>query len=381
MAIQNVNWLGSNIAEDSTHRLVTDEQIEKWNRGGGYKLLDVDVLDFDVLEEGKYKYYLKFDEDGSISYHQFSRKTVDDIVSSIDTYNKTSYTVADILHFNIYDDYIIDINNYLELKELHALYIDVYGSGINSFINIRSGMLKEESSGYIECVGIDLLISPLTQSEYEQEIEGTVTIHSICRNVMDKNTNSIIVDSIQLSNGIVISDDGVNSDTIILQGRNGHMFLNISEPSEDDGFPFPVITTPIKIRNERLSIDDLNYIYPGMTCTFKIDINEATGKNDLVDAIITTLSPLFPNEYSNGDIYCKLENQDADDYYSCHFLQICTIISFVCDGNIIPLNGLYKFIRYGYVYPDSGYGYCDGKYNVNTDVTWSGDWKRITYTF
>lgn len=33
--VLNVNWLGSNISEDSTHRLVTDEQIEKWNRGGG----------------------------------------------------------------------------------------------------------------------------------------------------------------------------------------------------------------------------------------------------------------------------------------------------------------------------------------------------------
>lgn len=37
MAIQDVMWLGKHISEDSTHRLVTDEQIEKWNRGGGTK--------------------------------------------------------------------------------------------------------------------------------------------------------------------------------------------------------------------------------------------------------------------------------------------------------------------------------------------------------
>lgn len=34
MVIQDVMWLGKHISEDSTHRLVTDEQIEKWNRGG-----------------------------------------------------------------------------------------------------------------------------------------------------------------------------------------------------------------------------------------------------------------------------------------------------------------------------------------------------------
>lgn len=28
-----VKWLGSNIEEDSTHRLVTDEQIERWDKG------------------------------------------------------------------------------------------------------------------------------------------------------------------------------------------------------------------------------------------------------------------------------------------------------------------------------------------------------------
>lgn len=31
MAIQDVKWLASNIETDATHRLVTDEQIAKWN--------------------------------------------------------------------------------------------------------------------------------------------------------------------------------------------------------------------------------------------------------------------------------------------------------------------------------------------------------------
>lgn len=39
MAVQEVLWLGSNIMTDENHRLVTDEQIAKWNASGSTEVI------------------------------------------------------------------------------------------------------------------------------------------------------------------------------------------------------------------------------------------------------------------------------------------------------------------------------------------------------
>lgn len=43
MAIQDIMWLGENIQQDSTHRLVTDEQIEKWNGASSHEKLKIQL--------------------------------------------------------------------------------------------------------------------------------------------------------------------------------------------------------------------------------------------------------------------------------------------------------------------------------------------------
>ncbi len=57
-------WYGKNIIQDSSNRLVTDEQIAKWDNKEYGRILLEDGIDLDtVLEEGKYIYYPKLDND------------------------------------------------------------------------------------------------------------------------------------------------------------------------------------------------------------------------------------------------------------------------------------------------------------------------------
>lgn len=52
MAGINVKWPGQHIAEDTTHRLVTDEQIEFWNSNGVIELTPTNFKDY-VIDESK----------------------------------------------------------------------------------------------------------------------------------------------------------------------------------------------------------------------------------------------------------------------------------------------------------------------------------------
>lgn len=63
--VQNVNWLASNIETDTTHRLVTDEQIEKWNKASENKYVEIttDRLDLDTLPPGKWYWKWKYDSE------------------------------------------------------------------------------------------------------------------------------------------------------------------------------------------------------------------------------------------------------------------------------------------------------------------------------
>lgn len=62
-----VNWPGSRIEQEPQYRLVTDEQIAKWDSNAkDYVEINTDTLDFDTLKAGKWKYTMKYDSDGNM---------------------------------------------------------------------------------------------------------------------------------------------------------------------------------------------------------------------------------------------------------------------------------------------------------------------------
>lgn len=52
MAVQDVLWLGENIYQDETHRLVTDEQIARWDKGTPDPIAESDANN--MIETGRY---------------------------------------------------------------------------------------------------------------------------------------------------------------------------------------------------------------------------------------------------------------------------------------------------------------------------------------
>lgn len=340
--------------------------------GGGYKLLDVDVLDFDALEEGKYKYYLKFDDDGHISQDQFSEKTVQDMADASTTNYHRIYSIPTLLFQDSkFNDYIININNYSSQKELYALYIDVYGNYTDSIINIRSIIICDDNN-----LIIDYLFDPVCETYDEIYIEGTVTFYYLSRELSTKRTNSLETSYIYFKNGMSITGD---QDKLCAKLDEDNI---IEIRTKSDSFAVNTITDPIRMSNLYMvitsdTVNKLDYIYPGITCELSIEYNSLNDtENELLQAIYSILQKNYNSDIAT--IYCILETQavcDSDGY----FLQTCTIIAIASKTDSIPLNGLYKFIRYGKIL-NGTYGLYN-KYNVNSDVKWLSDWKAITYAF
>ena len=62
-----VNWPGSRIEQEPQYRLVTDDQIAKWNSNAkDYVEINTDTLDFDTLKAGKWKYVMRHDSTGNM---------------------------------------------------------------------------------------------------------------------------------------------------------------------------------------------------------------------------------------------------------------------------------------------------------------------------
>lgn len=54
-----------NILPSSTHRLVSDDQIAKWNNSSKYIVITDNNIDFDILAEEKYIYTVQY-ENGTL---------------------------------------------------------------------------------------------------------------------------------------------------------------------------------------------------------------------------------------------------------------------------------------------------------------------------
>lgn len=96
--VQNVNWLASNIETDTTHRLVTDEQIEKWNKASENKYVEIttDRLDLDTLPPGKWYWKWKYDSETGEEIANQIYGSVYDAEEEDDNLHK-SYSVYEII--------------------------------------------------------------------------------------------------------------------------------------------------------------------------------------------------------------------------------------------------------------------------------------------
>lgn len=352
MATIDVNWLGSNIEQDSTHRLVTDEQIEKWNNGGGYKVLETDLLDFDTLEDGKYIYYVKFNDDGSLkedqwvcSLHYSSSFDFGTMCTSLDTFFTESFSDKEkILLINI-------INN-------------------SSLINIQAIDTDNRKT-------LNLIYGPLeTKRIYLTETSVEITAREKIHTYID---NKIYFNDIRLES----LDRNLHFDC-----DNSETYLNIifdsSESLPSITFDSFTISGNINHFNTAVLTSDDEQYYLGTEYTYISKYNEPDDEETVYGVIARTLS----YDYNIGlynTVYSNFKTTVVGEFkygYPVYFVQKCEIVSVIDDdGNIITLPGSFVFTRYGHILYDDRYYDHDLVVNSETNIIWDSPWNREVKLF
>lgn len=178
--------------------------------GGGYKVLETDLLDFDTLEDGKYVYYVKFNDDGTLKTDQW-------------TESKNEYFRNICYYLNKYINKIIKDVKDSTLKS-GALYINV-----NCDISCKLDIFSLASSGYYPY--LSLHASELQMLPIDFSIESNTYIDRLSRIISANEWNkcdtisSLYNDTINVDsrmsfnlgfNNLLIS--GITNDTIIYNG-------------------------------------------------------------------------------------------------------------------------------------------------------------------
>lgn len=380
MAIQNVNWLGSNIAEDSTHRLVTDEQIEKWNRGGGYKLLDVDVLDFDALEDGKYIYYIKFNEDNSIKEDQWTAIKEGDLATQygmhlIDVLNeyctKYRFTNGSFIVFTLIDQELS-----LCMYNGISRYFLSYSKPITNTIRLPessvvcTGTFRVSSDNYfndLHVQNLDVNANNVTINTYDDtfsvlhgEQKFWPCIGGMEIDFGDNTIFNILVDKIYISNPSSTIDSGILlvADNIGTNNQYIECFANIISHGTIISCGLDVVPFTVNTYN---GDGKYRFSWPSNIEESDIDVPLKIEGVYKWDGILDVSS-------SSHTIIQEITVTEMKD----------------SDGNNIESQQIIKFIRFGKSNNDNPIytilaSRIQGDYG-DFDITW-GDWKKITYTF
>lgn len=303
-----VNWPGSRIEQEPQYRLVTDEQIARWDSNAkDYTEINTDTLDFDTLKAGKWKYTMKHDSTGNM---------INPVNNSKISEHKTN-TLNNLGNIKeIYIDCTIDKNNSPECYiRVFTEYKDVASKCF--FYLHRSVIANKESLQNITTDDALFNGKVLINDVADDSNLHTAAFYTQIQSVNDHSGKN--ADSLQKST-ILSLFTAENKDTNIykLKLNEDGLDLSTSKAFGDSVFKFVVNGTESNITTDKLiitgsnkkalSVDLVNNTISGIPNTLKLNDGSVTingsGGFQYFDAgykngPLLEFTPAYANESTN----------------------------------------------------------------------------------
>lgn len=263
-----VNWPGSRIEQEPQYRLVTDEQIAKWNsKDSGYVELTGDTLDFDTLPTGKWKYVMKYDSDGNM---------INPVKSSIANTTQDNFlTKYGNIKFILIDTTINDEN-------IPESWIQIFTHN-NSNFNYETGSSSESYHFYRVFKSYE---------KYDLGDIGTVITQTINDNIAASNIEAEILylkDNDSSGDEVVTTRMFNSTDEISVENESGDSITNIYnyfhltyagyDKNESDSRVYHNVIGTFNLKKDTLEYTT-NETFGSDTFKFVINSNESTINTD-----------------------------------------------------------------------------------------------------
>lgn len=321
-----VNWPGSRIEQEPQYRLVTDEQIAKWNsKDSGYVELTGDTLDFDTLPTGKWKYVMKYDSDGNM---------INPVKSSIANTTQDNFlTKYGNIKFILIDTTINDEN-------IPESWIQIFTHN-NSNFNYEAGSSSESYHFYRVFKSYE---------KYDLGDIGTVITQTINDNIAASNIEAEILylkDNDSSGDEVVTTRMFNSTDEISVENESGDSITNIYnyfhltyagyDKNESDSRVYHNVIGTFNLKKDTLEYTT-NETFGSDTFKFVINSNESnittdkltiTGSNginivlNIANHAVIVNNPLhittdgglafFDANYSNGPVFACSGLNSSDD--------------------------------------------------------------------
>lgn len=344
----NVKWPGQHIADDSTHRLVTDTQIERWDKSviDYTDLIVTEDTNIDTLQDGKYK--IKFGLDSYIFDYIPSKVAAD------------QYPYPE--NFVLFARYTLSPNyeNIINQLQMSSLIDDIYKANFHTNYH---GNMYCYSGAIIQNIFIDI------NNNYREILLQIIVYDNVM--LMNNDTKELYICDLN-SDGIRIYEYNIVQHKMYLMG---HPYFDA--PYVLTGECEEIWSIP-KIKHDPLHIDTTSLVIyaNGIEYTYHPNMHSRVGGTYTIDlSSISSKSRSTSNWNSatkNGEYSSKIGATNAPTStiaYMGSVLRGKTSITQKLYADTDDLTAVSEYIRRGNITVDS---------DDNETITW-GNWYYVDY--